>query len=173
MIYTAVKNYERAMYFFEVSISTPALAMSHIMLESYKKYILVSLILHGKQISVPKYSSQVICRFMKPISQHYHELSNAYINGSCEEVRNIMFKYNDVFTRDSNLGLVKLVVASLYKKNIQRLTKTFLTLSLSDVASRAHLSGPQEAEKYILNMVSDGFHFNCNCDLKINHKLIV
>lgn len=50
MIYTAMKNYERALYFFEVAVSTPALAMSHIMLESYKKYILVSLILHGKVI---------------------------------------------------------------------------------------------------------------------------
>jgi PCI domain len=46
------------------------------------------------------------------------------------------------------------VVASLYKKNIQRLTKTFLTLSLADVASRVQLSDPAEAEKYILNMVS-------------------
>lgn len=44
----AAKNYDRALYFFEVAVSTPALAMSHIMLESYKKYILVSLILHGK-----------------------------------------------------------------------------------------------------------------------------
>lgn len=48
MIYSALKNYERAMYFFEVAVSTPALAMSYIMLESYRKYILVSLILHGK-----------------------------------------------------------------------------------------------------------------------------
>jgi len=52
------------------------------------------------------------------------------------------------------MGLVKQVLASLYKKNIQRLTKTFLTLSLSDVASRVQLSGPSDAEKYILNMVS-------------------
>ncbi len=156
MIYTALKNYERALYYFEVVISTPALAMSHIMLESYKKYILVSLILHGKQITIPKYSSQVITRFMKPLSQHYHELSTAYINGSCEDVRNVMTKHRDTFNRDTNMGLVKQVIASLYKKNIQRLTKTFLTLSLSDVASRAQLSGPAEAEKYILNMVS--FH---------------
>lgn len=48
MIYTAIKNYERALYFFEVCISTPAMAMSYIMLEAYKKFILVSLILHGK-----------------------------------------------------------------------------------------------------------------------------
>lgn len=153
MIYTAVKNYDRALYYFEVAISTPALAMSHIMLESYKKYILVSLILHGKQITIPKYSSQVISRFMKPLSQHYHELSTAYTHGSCDDVRAIMNKYRETYSRDSNTGLVKQVVASLYKKNIQRLTKTFLTLSLSDVAYRAQLSGPAEAEKYILNMV--------------------
>lgn len=155
MIYTAVKNYDRALYYFEVAISTPAMAMSHIMLESYKKYILVSLILRGKQITIPKYSSQVIGRFMKPLSQHYHELSNVYINnGTPDAVRAVITKYQETFNRDNNFGLVKQVLATLYKKKIQRLTKTFLTLSLSDVASRACLSGPADAEKYILNMVS-------------------
>lgn len=51
------------------------------------------------------------------------------------------------------MGLVKQVASVLYKKNIQRLTKTFLTLSLSDVASRVGLPGPSDAEKYILHMV--------------------
>lgn len=51
------------------------------------------------------------------------------------------------------MGLVKQVASVLYKKNIQRLTKTFLTLSLTDVASRVGLSGPSDAEKYILHMV--------------------
>lgn len=48
MIYMAVKNPERALYCFEVAVATPAVSMSHIMLESYKKYVLVSLLLHGK-----------------------------------------------------------------------------------------------------------------------------
>lgn len=48
----------------------------------------------------------------------------------------------------------------MYKKNIQRLTKTFLTLSLSDVASRVQLSGPAQAETYILNMVHSNYYFN-------------
>jgi COP9 signalosome complex subunit 3 len=48
MIYLAVRNLDRALYFFEVAITTPAHAVSHIMLEAYKKYILVSLLLHGK-----------------------------------------------------------------------------------------------------------------------------
>jgi COP9 signalosome complex subunit 3 len=112
MIYTAVKNYERALYFFEVSISTPAFAMSHIMLESYKKYIMVSLILNGKIVPIPKYSSQVITRFMKPLSHAYHETANAYLTGSSDEVRSVINKYRDTFNRDTNMGLVKQVRAN-------------------------------------------------------------
>lgn len=51
------------------------------------------------------------------------------------------------------MGLVKQCLVSLHKKNIQRLTKTFLTLSLSDMASRVQLSSAKEAEAYILRMV--------------------
>lgn len=41
------------------------MAVSHIMLEAYKKYILVSLILHGKVQQLPKYTSQIVARFIK------------------------------------------------------------------------------------------------------------
>lgn len=156
LIYAALKNYERSLYFFEVAISTPALAMSHIMLESYKKFILVSLILHGKVSTLPKNSSQVIARFIKPLSHPYHELANAFSTSRGEDVRNVMSKYREKYVRDKNLGLVKQVYASLYKKNIQRLTQTFLTLSLADVADKVQLSGPVEVESYILNMIKSG-----------------
>lgn len=156
MVYSAVKSYERALYFFEVAVSTPALAMSYIMLESYKKYILVSLILEGKISSIPKYSSQVISRFVKPLSHAYHELATAYETSSSDELRSVINKHRETFVRDVNLGLVKQVAASLYKKNIQRLTQTFLTLSLIDVANKVHLNGPNEAEKYILDMIKSG-----------------
>ena len=48
LINASLKNFDRALYSFEVALTTPASAVSHIMLESYKKYILISLILHGK-----------------------------------------------------------------------------------------------------------------------------
>ncbi|KAI8040438.1 hypothetical protein M5D96_006381 [Drosophila gunungcola] len=160
MIYTAVKNYERALYFFEVCITTPAMAMSHIMLEAYKKFLMVSLIVEGKIAYIPK-NTQVIGRFMKPMANHYHDLVNVYANSSSEELRIIILKYSEAFTRDNNMGLAKQatyvqVATSLYKRNIQRLTKTFLTLSLSDVASRVQLSSAVEAERYILNMIKSG-----------------
>uniref|UniRef100_A0A672KUS4 COP9 signalosome complex subunit 3 n=1 Tax=Sinocyclocheilus grahami TaxID=75366 RepID=A0A672KUS4_SINGR len=138
------------------AITTPAMAVSHIMLEAYKKYILVSLILHGKLQQLPKYTSQIVGRFIKPLSNAYHELAQVYATNNPSELRTVVNKHSETFARDSNTGLVKQCLSSLYKKNIQRLTKTFLTLSLQDMASRVQLSGPQEAEKYVLYMIEDG-----------------
>lgn len=56
----------------------------------------------------------------------------------------------------------------MYKKNIQRLTKTFLTLSLTDVASRVQLAGPAQAEAYILNMVNHRTILNCLYEYFLN-----
>lgn len=84
----------------------------------------------------------------------YNELATAYSTGKCEDVRLCINKHKTTFMNDKNMGLVNLVKASLYKKNIQRLTKTFITLSLNDVAARVQLSTAAEAEKYILDMVS-------------------
>ncbi|CAB3376108.1 Hypothetical predicted protein [Cloeon dipterum] len=156
MIYTAVKQYDRALYFYEVALTTPAFAVSHVMLESYKKYILVSLVLHGKVNTLPKYTSQAMMRFIKPLSQTYMDIANAYSSNSITDVQAAVNKHREILERDNNLGLAKQVVASLTKKNIQRLTKTFITLSLSDVASRVQLAGPAEAESLILNMIEDG-----------------
>lgn len=52
------------------------------------------------------------------------------------------------------MGLVKQCLASLHKKNIQRLTKTFMTLSLVDMANKVQLPSAKDAEKHIINMVS-------------------
>ncbi|WAQ96152.1 CSN3-like protein [Mya arenaria] len=65
IIYTALKKYDRALYFFEIVITCPSTAVSHIMLEAYKKYILVALILHGKLPTLPKYTSPVVARYIK------------------------------------------------------------------------------------------------------------
>lgn len=153
MIYTALKKYDKALYFFEVAVTTPSVAVSHIMMEAYKKFILVSLILHGKIINLPNYTSQVLKRYIRPLCQPYIDLASAYSHNNTQELTTMVTKHTDVFTRDNNMGLVKQCQTSQVKKNIQRLTKTFLTLSLADMASRVQLQGAQEAEKYVLHMI--------------------
>eukprot|EP00794_Sanderia_malayensis_P019975 gene19975-21933_t len=156
MVYAALKNFESSLFFFEVAVTTPAMSVSHIMLESYKKFILVSLLLTGKVVTLPKYTAQVVRRFLKPLSSPYNEIANAYNTHDPEQLQTVANKHQQIFQRDNNVGLVKQVLASLYKRNIQRLTKTFLTLSLSDMALRVKLQSAREAENYLLEMIEAG-----------------
>ena len=55
--------------------------------------------------------------------------------------------------QDANFGLAKQLVGALHQKNIQRLTQTYVTLSLEDIAGAVKLGGAREAETHVLRMV--------------------
>nr|CAG4648612.1 EOG090X04TU [Polyphemus pediculus] len=156
VIYAALKNFERSLYGFEIVLTTPASAVSHIMLEAYKKYILVSLILHGKVEPLPKYTSQVVNRLIKPMSAIYLEIASVFGSNKPSTLETLLNKHKETLERDCNWGLAKQVQESLYKKIIQRLTQTFLTLSLNDMALRVQLPNVAEAEKLVLTMIEEG-----------------
>lgn len=160
LILTAVKDYDRALYFLEACVTIPAVAVSHIMLEAYKKYLLVSLIIGGDRtkdsLTLPKYTSPVINKYIKPLCNSYVDLVNAFYTNNMSEVQSTINQYSDVYAADKNTGLVAQVCDSMTKTNIKRLTKTFLTLSLEDVAARAGLSSPREAERWLVIMIEEG-----------------
>lgn len=78
LIHTALKHYDQAIYFFEACTRVPAITLSHIMLESYKKYVLVCLIHLGEVPSPHKSSAQVVSRILKPSATPYTELATAF-----------------------------------------------------------------------------------------------
>jgi len=162
-IYTALKNFDRALFFFEVCVTTPTAAVSHIMLEAYKKYLLVGLLVHGdkpkaskENLALPKYTSPVVGKFLKPLCTAYNEVVNSYTSNNSAELRNTVTKYQETFSQDNNLGLVRQVVSSQTRSNIRRLTRTFITLSLSDLAHRVGLSSPALVEAELVKMIQSG-----------------
>lgn len=155
-IYGAMKQYESALFFLEQALTVPALVLSQIMIESYKKLILFSLISKGKLPSLPKYTNRIVLNQIKPLCIIYHELAVAFTNFDSDKLSSLCVKYHNSFEADRNLGLIKLLQQSFYKKNIQKLTKTFITLSLSDMALKVKLPSAKEAETYMLNMINDG-----------------
>ncbi|KAK3413027.1 hypothetical protein EUGRSUZ_I01664 [Eucalyptus grandis] len=127
MICIGQKRFRKALELLHNVVTAPMNAINAIAVEAYKKYILVSLIHYGQfSTSLPKYASSAAQRNLKN------------------------------FCQDKNLGLVKQVVSSMYKHNIQRLTQTYLTLSLQDIANTVQLGSPKEAEMHVLQMIQDG-----------------
>ena len=156
MIYSALKNYNRAVFCFEQAVSCPASVVSHIMLEAFKKYSLIQLIMEGESLPLPKYTSHVVTRFVKVLCSEYNELTQAFATKDPAKLSTVIQTHTNVFASDKNVGLVKQVAASMQKRNIQKLTKTFVTLSLSDVATRTYLQGPDQAELHLRRMIEDG-----------------
>ena len=144
----------------EACVTVPAIAVSHIMMEAYKKYVLIWLIVHGDQpkesLVFPKYTSPIVNKYIKPICAAYHEVVKTFHANQHSELEACIVKYASVFAEDGNSGLVNQVVLARQKTAIKRLTQTFLTLSLQDVATKVGLSSPGEAEKHLVTMIEEG-----------------
>ncbi len=110
----------------------------------------------GKLLSLPKYTSRIVLNHIKPMCSIYHEIAVAFMNFDAEKLNTLCQKYHNSFEADRNLGLIKQLQQSFYKSNIQKLTKTFITLSLSDMALKVKLPSAKEAETCMLNMIKDG-----------------
>ncbi|XP_074311257.1 COP9 signalosome complex subunit 3 [Silene latifolia] len=157
MIYIGLKKYGKALELLHNVVTSPMSTLSSIAVEAYKKYILVSLIHNGQHNThFPKYTSSVAQRSLKNFTQAYLELATSYSNGDIAELQNHVEVNKLKFESDNNLGLVKQVVSSIYKRNIQRLTQTYITLSLEDIANTVQLNSPTEAEMNVLQMIEDG-----------------
>ncbi|KAL8132517.1 COP9 signalosome complex subunit 3-like [Apium graveolens] len=157
MICIGMKRFRNAFDLLHNVITAPMNNLSAIAIEAYKKYILVSLIHLGQLMpDFPRYTSFVARKNLKSFAQPYLALALAYGNGELTELEKCVHKYHESFEKDNNFGLVKQVISSTYKRNIQRLTKTYLTLSLQDIASRVHLHSAKEAEMRVLQMIQDG-----------------
>lgn len=157
LIYAAVKNFDRASQFFEVVLTMPAHCMSPVMQETYKKHIIIALLLHGKlpENILPKYTSSCVLRQRKQIGYPYSKLAQEYTSLNHEKIRRLINGNSGTYERDENMGLIKQCLTQVHKRNIQRLTQTFLTLPLRDVANYVGLPNEREAELYILNMIDD------------------
>jgi len=154
MIYTGLKSYKKAQEFFFNVVSFPAFVTSEIMVEAYKKYILVSLLNDGSVPSISRFASNSFIRLVKQKCAAYEDIANSYGLHSLEDIQKCISKNTELFLKDNNLGLVSQVRKSLYKKNIANLTKTYLTLSVGGIAEKVHLDN-KEVEETVLTMIRD------------------
>jgi len=87
IVYTALKKYQHAQEFFLNVVSFPAFITSEIMVEAYKKFVLVSLLFEGTVPSISRFSGHGFIRLVKQKCAAYEDLATAYSTQYPEEVK--------------------------------------------------------------------------------------
>ncbi len=77
-----------------------------------------------------------------------------------------MLKEGGWLAQDGNAGLVKQALAARQMRQTQRLTQTYLTLSLADIARQIGLASPQQAEQHILRCGACPWHQHGACSMQ-------
>ncbi|KAG0345226.1 COP9 signalosome complex subunit 3 [Podila humilis] len=155
MIYAYLKNFERALEFFRLAVSSPAEVASAIQVEAYKKFVLTNILQNGRLPILPKYTATSVQRAIKSQCGAYQEFATAYEKkaNSAINIRNELEKFKGTLVRDKNYGLAKQCVDAFNRRKIQDLTRTYLTLSIQDIASNIGLGSDPEAAKHVEGVI--------------------
>jgi len=157
-----LKDFNKALTYFRRVITTPTnKTASAIMIESYKKYVLVSILLYGRKQHLPSYTDDAVTKKIKK-SEHcrkYIELENSFSISSSEMSMNVKrIKKLSSFHSKDNEGLVKQCTRSYIRQVIQKLTQTYVTMSFQEIAKEIGLSGEDAnkiVEGHLLSMIEN------------------
>ncbi|KAG1678888.1 hypothetical protein FOA52_003556 [Chlamydomonas sp. UWO 241] len=150
------KQYARALELLMGALTAPAVMGNAIVVASFKKLVLISLIHCDTPVTLPRFTPSRVKATCEAESKAYLELASAYGSHSAEKLAKAVDTFTATFVSDNNMGLVKQVMAGLVKRNIQRLTQTYMTLSLDAIATQVSLPSRADAELHVLRMIEAG-----------------
>lgn len=136
-------------------VQVPAQGCSLVILEAYKKFVFASLISTGVCEPLSKY-------FIPSIQRHnkhymiYDDLVAVYGSGSIESLHKFIVQHRETLIKDGNFGLAKQLFTALRRRIVHSLTKTFLTLSIEDIAQRIQAENAAEAEAFVVSCIKNG-----------------
>jgi len=157
LIRIGMKKYSQALQALLVVLTCPASCLSMIQADAFKKYVLVSLKVHGDLEALPVYASHIVMRYSKSPS-YVLDIAEAFKQGDSAALQRTVEEKAQQIQADRNVGLVKQVVQSLQRHKLQTLTKTYLTLSLAEIAREVGVEESRlaEVEELLFDMISSG-----------------
>ncbi|KAG9311535.1 hypothetical protein JVU11DRAFT_7739 [Chiua virens] len=150
MVFAALKRWAEAQEFFEICACSPGSAAAAIQMEALKKLVLVQLIHDGKTTPPPKYIHPSLPRLLK--GTPYSAFVNAYPDNRAQ-LRSIVDS-ELIFATEKTLGLALQALERAPRWSIRKLTSTYLTLHLSDIAQAVGIENVNEVRALIVDMIA-------------------
>ncbi|ETI24994.1 hypothetical protein G647_04364 [Cladophialophora carrionii CBS 160.54] len=160
MCYMALRRYQDATLFLEVVLTAPAVqnVASAIMVEAYKKWLLVGLLIRGATPTIPKNVGQNAIKHIRALARPYECVAEAFKIGNIERLRAEIEAGNLIWQDDNNYGLMVEVYQAFRKFAVLKLGRTFAALSIAEVARRTSpdASNLGETKAYLGALIASG-----------------
>ncbi|KAI1808131.1 hypothetical protein F4811DRAFT_336903 [Daldinia bambusicola] len=165
MSYCALRDWAKAYAAFERAITYPTRegGVSKIMVEAYKKWVLVSLLSTGKLSELPSYTGAAASKLYGNLGKPYTALAVLFTADNAEALRAEVDKNAPIWSEDGNTGLVQEVLAAYQKWQVLGLEQIYSKISLAEIRQQTTsaetgqaLQKDEDVETLVQNMIISG-----------------
>ncbi|KAF1916104.1 hypothetical protein BDU57DRAFT_573758 [Ampelomyces quisqualis] len=164
MAYLGLRQFTKARQFLEYVLVVPTLNVANgVMLEAYKKWVLVSCLADSMDGATPRTANSVAMRQVKAASKAYEAVAEAYTQlDDLPKLKAQIKAGTETWADDGNTGLVKEVLEKQMRSYVSRLSRTFSAIPVSNIASNVG-SSAEDVARYLETLITDG-HLNASLE---------
>lgn len=164
-VFIGLEQWERAAELLESVVTYPVKdnAISKIMVEAYKKWILVKVLLGGKSPTLPRNTNSNASKAFQVIGKPYAVVASLFEMGSASRLNSEIIVGTEIWRKDGNDGLMRAILLAYQKHQIRRLSSLYKTISVSYISQSTvsaetgtNLSNDEAVEVLINAMISQG-----------------
>ncbi|KAJ4383205.1 hypothetical protein N0V86_001249 [Didymella sp. IMI 355093] len=164
MAYLGLRQFAKAQHFLEHVLIMPSANVANgLMLEAYKKWVLLNCLVSGEPKSIPRSANATAIKQVRGASKAYEAVADAY--GHLDNMSRLKAQVNagaQIWAEDGNTGLVKAVLDSQMRAYVSRLSRTFSAIPVSNMAKNVGGSADETAQ-YLETLINDG-HLNARLE---------
>ncbi|KAJ4303752.1 hypothetical protein N0V90_002653 [Kalmusia sp. IMI 367209] len=169
MAYLGEGEFTKALHFLEHVLITPANnALNGLMLEAYKKWVLVSCLVDKASYKhPPRTMSGGAVKNCKSTAKAYEALADAFQQlSNLPKLKAQVNAGKDIWAEDGNTGLVEELVEHQNRAYLSRLSRTFSAIPVSNIASNVG-SSVEQVTTFVDSLIQKGL---LNAQLEANDK---
>ena len=155
LVHTGLKEYEKAFDMFLGVLVMPHVHLSDVTVDAAKKYIVISLILHGTMKHLPKYAPKIVvrnifseCEEYMQLVEHMNSLHES--NDATRRVDEFVISRQETWVADGNLGLVNVLMSIQKHRVLKKLGRIYTCIPKSRAASELGLEGSDSVDEVLL-----------------------
>lgn len=165
MMYCERRDWKKAQAAFERAVTFPTKdnGCSKIMVDAFKKWILVSLLSDGKPALLPSYTNALAVKTFGTLGRSYLALGEAFATDDVKQLMLEATKNTQLWREDGNTSLVREVMASYQRWRVLSLQDIYTQISIAEIRQQtksadtgAPLATDEDVEALIQNMIIEG-----------------